>query len=114
MEATTINGVKFVNLTPHELTVLDNENRETKIPASGIIARAYQELDELEPIAGFAVKATSYGKTENVPDPEPGTFYVVSSLAAQGLSGREDILTPGPAIRDDEGKIIGCQGFCVI
>lgn len=114
MQATTINGVKFINLTPHSLTVLDNENHPVEIPSSGIIARANQELVELDPIAGFAVKATNYGLTENVPAPEPGTLYIVSALAAQGMYGRNDILMPGPAIRDEEGRIVGCQGFCVI
>lgn len=113
---TVINGVTFVNLTPHPINAIANDGTRWNIPASGRIARAEQSSAVLpEPVAGiFAVSRTSYGKVIDLPEPEDGFVYIVSSLTAQAAAGRNDVLIPGPAVRDDAGNIVACQGFCQI
>jgi len=43
-------------------------------------------------------------------------IFVVSALCAQSpeLAGRTDVFSPGEAIRDESGKIIGAQGLSYI
>ena len=41
--------------------------------------------------------------------------HIVSDLAYQAAKtlGREDLLRPGPAVRDENGRIIGCKGLAI-
>lgn len=103
----------FVNLTPHALNVRVGE-AEIVIPPSGSIARAAQTVTPCGEIDGIPVYRTTYGAVEGLPAPVDGTWYIVSSLTAQAVKDRNDILIPGPAVRDNDGRIIGCQGFSVV
>ena len=83
-------------------------------PSEGV-ARASatkNEVGQLE-IAGLAVaiEATTYGEVENLPQPQEGTYYVVSALTAQAAKGRTDLLVVGTTVRNAEGQIVGCISF---
>ncbi len=47
--------------------------------------------------------------------PSLGRYIVVSDLAYQAAKplGRKDLLRAGVAVRDDTGRIIGCQGLAI-
>ena len=115
MQSTTIKGVAFVNLTPHAIDVVVHEGSAAiSIPASGAVARVAQSSDLVGEIAGIPVFQNSYGDVEGIPAPQDGTVYIVSAMAAQAVRGRDDVLVPGPAVRDADGRIIGCNGLCRI
>lgn len=59
--------------------------------------------------------AKRFGEVEGIPEPEPGTIYIVSALAAQAAwaVGRRDVVCPGDPVRDAEGRIIGAASLCV-
>ena len=38
-------------------------------------------------------------------------YYLVSALTAQAVKNRHDILIVDGAVRDNEGKIVGCTAF---
>lgn len=123
----------MVNLTPHAIKFmypLYNEDGtiaeyelDIEVPASGQIARVAAKTipvmtDEIdidsnvvqEPytINGIPVTTTEFGEVENLPDPEPGTIYIVSSLVAQRVPERTDVFIPNESVRDSEGRIVGC------
>jgi len=106
--------MRLVNLTPHEIRVV-KDDCEVIIPPSGGVARVKTEQVEVGSIDGIPVVKTEFGEVEGLPDPEPNTIYIVSSIVAQAVAGeREDVVAPdtGPtAIRDENGRIVAVRRF---
>lgn len=130
--------MSIINLTPHTITVLREEEGGS---VSGVIGfgrgareAQFRQLAEL-PSAGVAraatrkeatgsvwiggeeipVERTVYGQVEDLPALDGETTYVVSLITAQAAlaGGRttDDLLVVGEAVRDSAGQIIGCTGF---
>jgi len=109
--------VPLVNLTPHPLT-LEVEGRRVELPPAGPAVRVRTEAREVGRVevegVSVPVVETVYGALENLPEPQPGTLYVVSLVAAQAAArlGRADVVAPdtGPtAVRDAEGRIVAVR-----
>jgi hypothetical protein len=49
-----------------------------------------------------------YGHVHDLPQPEPGTDYIVSLVVALACH-RGDLLAPFVEVRNDEGTMIGCR-----
>lgn len=122
--------MKIINLTPHVLNiflptqveangrtlkVVRGVSTEISLPSVGF-ARAKEmteRLSELECNAVLlpVVRKRFTGVVEGLPEPTPGTIYVVSFLTAQAVPDRADVFFPGEAVRDDDGNIVGCLGL---
>lgn len=119
----------IINLTPHSVTVYstDDVTEVTKgsytslilkegaqplvtYPSQGV-ARAASVKEQVDVINGIPVYSTSYGEPEGLPEEKEGVFYLVSALTAQAAKGRKDLLLVDGAVRDGEGKIVGCTAF---
>jgi hypothetical protein len=102
----------FVNVTPHAVTIHQNGDIMV-VPASGVVARCATTDKIVGQIDGVDIHAMSYGELDGLPEPKENVIYIASMLAAQAAkrAGRSDVYAPGPAIRDDEGRIVGCQGL---
>ncbi len=104
----------LVNLTPHEIVVRTDGAAQIIVPPSGKVARCSEVREHrcLLDVAGLGVEVTQarYGEITDLPDAEPGVFYIVSALVAQAAK-RGDVLCPGPAIRDDAGRVMACNGL---
>ncbi len=111
--------MKILNLTPHEVKVVDGDGNVTlSIPSSGV-ARATQTDEvvgslELEGQT-VTVVSTVFGEVTDLPEPTEGVRIVVSVITAnaaraQGRATDDLLLTSGP-VRDSEGRIIGCTRF---
>jgi hypothetical protein len=105
--------MRIVNLTPHPLN-FKLESGERTVQPSGTLARCVENAAKAEPLDGIPVVKKTFGVVEGLPEPEAGTSYVVSALAAQAAwaQGRTDVFCPGDPVRDTDGKIIGCRGLC--
>jgi hypothetical protein len=63
------------------------------------------------------VRRVVYGDTENLPPPEEGTIYVVSTFVTLALREkgvkRKDLLSPDTnvdsAVRDSSGRVLGVK-----
>ena len=75
------------------------------------MARAASVKEQVDVINGIPVYSTSYGEPEGLPEEKEGVFYLVSALTAQAAKGRKDLLLVDGAVRDSEGKIVGCTAF---
>ena len=105
----------LVNLTPHKVVILSEDNTVLKaIEPSGILARCSTCREEVGKIDGIPVNRTSFGVVSGLPGPEAGTYYIVSALTAQAVPNRADVLITDDAVRDQEGKIIGCRALAHI
>ena len=47
----------------------------------------------------------------NLPEPKPGTYYIVSKMVAQAWPAREDFIFPGTLVHDADGHVVGCIDF---
>lgn len=105
---------RIVNLTPHTITVLIPKGRKLDIFPSGRIARLSYETEsagELEyEDAEIEVTRHTNPVIDNLPEPEPDTFYLVPLVVAQAAK-RADVLSPARLVRDADGYPIGCTGF---
>jgi len=98
----------FQNLTPHTI----NETVSGRnFPPSGEVARVSVEYVPAGEIDGIPVFAAEYGDVTGLPEPKPGTVYIVSGLVLARCSERSDVVAPGDLVRDDAGKPVGCRGF---
>ena len=108
---------KLINLTPHEINIITPEG-EMKIPPSGVIARVgviRERIGEVFIDGKFIpVYKNKFGSVENLPDPKPDTLYVVSSIVAQAVSNRKDVVVPDDSVRDEQGSIIGVRALAQI
>jgi len=116
--------VKLVNLTPHELNVYNSEGKvilsipppkDVPVPRVSIKSEVVGTID----VDGIEipVRRITYGDVENLPPPEEGTVYVVSTFVILALKEkgieRKDLLSPDTnpdsAVRDSSGKVIGVK-----
>jgi hypothetical protein len=106
--------MNLINLTPHVITFI-TEKGEMQIQPSGIIARVTVTREKIGEIEIndiiIPVYKNEFGRVENLPDPQPDTLYIVSSLVAQAIPDRKDVLIPDDSVRDNEGRIIGAKAL---
>ena len=107
----------IINLTQHALTVVVDGKIILEVPASGQVARCAQVTTEKDPVFVDGVQipmgANVFGDVQGLPDPIPDTLFFVSALVAQAAwaQGRNDIVCPLQAVRDEQGRIIGTSGL---
>jgi hypothetical protein len=105
----------IINLTPHSITFVDDAgNTVLTIKPSGQVARCSVTREKVGTIAGIPVNRSRFGKVENLPEPQEGTIYIVSSLTAQAVPDRKDVFITDDAVRDEQGRIIGCRALAQI
>ena len=106
--------MKFVNLTPHVITIYNLYANKITLPSSGV-ARVETTEETLEPIEDIPIVSTPIpGPVVGLPEPSDGVAYIVSLMVLQhpAVRGRTDVYAPatGPkhaAMRDEQGRIIG-------
>lgn len=115
--------LKFVNLTPHALTVVDGHgNTILSVAPSGTVARVATTQTVVGNVGGVDVVRTVFGDVDGLPAPQPNTIYIASTLVLQALKAngvdRDDVVAPdtSPAsvVRDAGGNIIGVRRFQVL
>lgn len=110
--------VEFVNLTPHEIIIIQG-NEEYKIKPSGNLARLRYNVNKTTKIGGFKLVEFDNEVITGVPKPDDGKVFIVSSVIMQALRTngllRLDIVSPDTsrysAVRDKTGNIIAVRGF---
>jgi hypothetical protein len=102
---------KLVNLTPHRLNLHDeDENEILSVEPSGDVARVETERVKVGTVQGVPLYETHTGEVQNLPEPEDGVLYVVSGFV-RSATDRNDVVSPGELIRDEDGNPVGAQGL---
>ncbi len=103
----------FVNLTPHEVKLKEMP----PFPSRGV-ARVSENntiVAEGRGATGIPCVVKSYDKIEGLPEPQPGTWYIVSMVVFE-KTDRIDVISPDSgetATRDEKGRIIAVSRFRV-
>ena len=100
----------ILNFTPHALNVVGLDGSVVTFPSVGVARVATSSVSK-DPINGFGVVATAFADVAGLPDPQDGTYCVVSRLVFSACPDRSDLLCPGELIRDSAGNVKGCYGF---
>ena len=102
--------MNIINLTPHAITFINENNEKEVFEASGNIARVEQFV--------FSIPDTKYNLKTTVPDCVVGLprqdincVYIVSAMVREAEKTREDLWSPAEFVRDEQGVIIGCTAF---
>jgi hypothetical protein len=104
----------LTNLTPHAIT-LRADGTDTVLAPSGTVARVSSTPGALETVEGCPVPVAGmqvFGGVEGLPEPTPGTMFVVSAMVLAALRGsRPDVVGPGTgpndnAVRNDKGHVV--------
>ena len=104
----------FVNLTPHEVTLVDDQQnvllvvRPEETSARCAVKREIAFLAD-----GVQVNRSLFGEVVGLPAPIQGTWYIVSRIVAEAAR-RGDLLVPDETVRNSEGQIVGCKSFATI
>lgn len=110
--ATLVNGGNIINLTPHPINIiLDNDSDPIVIAPSGIVPRVASTATTVAP--GFVT--TIMGDVTGLPDKKDGVLLIVGAMVRTALPDRDDLIgpdtSPTGAVRNDAGQIVGVRGF---
>lgn len=98
----------FINLTSHTIKEVTSG---IIIPASGRVARLKSTTIKVGDHLGAPIYSSQFGDVEGLPEPQEGVIYIVSSLCLNGITNRNDVVSPGSLQRDEHGRPFGCVGF---
>lgn len=102
--------MKFINLTPHDITVFMSGDYKT-FARSGTIARVSQNTTVVQCVDGINISTATFGPVVGLPEREDGTMFIVSGMVKSASTGRRDLVSPGELVRGADGEVIGCRGF---
>jgi hypothetical protein len=108
--------ITFVNLTPHDVNIVDNNGDIILIvPATDKPLRLIEKRDVIGDINGIPLSRVSYAIDDATPLPNPDTdtFFIVSRVVAETFK-RPDFIVPDQTVRNDKGQIVGCKGFAFV
>lgn len=107
--------MKLVNLTPHPLVIETAGGDRITAPPSGTVARVAETTQAAGTVevVGHAVPLVrrTLGAVENLPAPAEDTLYVVSSLVADAIRDRTDLVAPADFVRDETGRIVAARAL---
>ena len=108
------NSISIVNATPHAINFMDGNNAVIRVfPPSGICPRCSVSREVVGTIDGIPVNKSVFGEVVGLPEYKEDTIYIVSRVVAEAAK-RDDLFVVDDAVRDDQGRIIGCRALAVI
>ena len=100
------------------MRILDENGTAKAVFISEGVARAAQTTKIIGSLDGIELCLMVFGETEGLPEPVNNTFYIVSITTANAAkaAGRTtmDLLLTADTVRDENGKIVGCQRFALL
>jgi len=106
------------NLTPHTVSIINEDGTvKAAFPSEGI-ARASQTAEHVGELDGIELVSMKFGATEDLPAPEDGIYYIVSVITAnaakaEGRTTSDLVITADP-VRADSGRILGRKRFALV
>lgn len=103
----------ILNYTPHEIRLMRERDILVLLPSGNARCEFKQEL--IDRIEDIDVYRNTFGDVYNLPDPQPDTIYIVSSIVAEKLKhDRDDLYVTNGLVRDSRGAILGCTSLARI
>ena len=107
--------MRVVNLTPHEVKIVDGGNNVVAVFPSDGVDRVSQHDVLVDEINSIPVVKTEFGEVLGLPEPAEDTVFIVSRITVEVARARglntDDLLITSGAVRDDQGRIVGCRAL---
>jgi hypothetical protein len=114
--------MQLINLTPHSVIVTNNlgDTAPVTFAPSGMIARvAVQNIEkrqwnvtnEIGTVSNIKFVINEMGEVIDLPAPIKDKGFIVSAIVRASVPHRNDVFSPGDLVRDNEGRVIGCQNL---
>ena len=112
--------MRIINCTPHTVNVIIDDNNKIDYESDkDHQIRVVCKSVEVAKYNNIPIRCNWYGDVENMPKEEElkDTLFIVSRIAYEAIKLKyednivEHFMVPDGAVRDPEGKIIGCTGF---
>jgi hypothetical protein len=105
---------KIVNLTPHAVRIIgDNNETLAEYPSQGSARVETRDADTGITVGPAPVIAVVFGETTGLPEPDEETIYIVSFIVAKANPHRKDLVVPNTdpkhVVRDASGQILGVR-----
>lgn len=112
-------NVTLINLTPHVINFMNADNQVIlTLPAASNTARCSVKREVADTIScdghSIPINKNVFGEVYNLPATQDNTYYIVSSLTAQAVPSRKDVLVPDDVVRDENRNIIGCRALATL
>ena len=107
------NFVGFVNLTPHQINVFNNEGTQIAAFGSNGTARCSTSTESDGEIGGIPFTKTQMGEVRGLPEPQKGVFIIVSKIICAACPDRNDLVIVDQTVRNDKRQIVGCKSFSI-
>jgi len=123
-------NIMVINCTPHDVAIYSTADcymyngslylreGDEEYPEPLHVYQAAKESARaiyVQRTAGMADEYLIYRRfpeeVANLPEPKPGTYYIVSKMLAQACPEREDLIFPGTTVYDAEDNVVGCIDF---
>lgn len=104
---------QLINLTPHPVSVRRLDGTFITLPKGEMVPRLATTETVVGEIDGAKIVKTVFGDTTDLPEATDGTILIVSRLVKDANPERTDLVCPGAAFRDADGKVVGADGFSV-
>lgn len=120
LEARKGKEMKIRNLTPHPINVITPHGKKITIQPDTELAppRVSTTSNATTPInidgVEIPVSIVGVGSLTGLPGERDGVAYIVSRMVAEAAPHRRDLLIPDGLVRDQQGRVIGCQGFAQV
>ena len=103
MSTTTIHTIRPVNLTPHPVNLHLADGQATALAVAG------PDGESMPVPVKVGGRVTAIDPP--LPDPVPGTVYIVARVVAAQAPERDDLVWPDDLIRGDRGRVVGCRAL---
>ena len=104
--------MNIVNLTAHEVKIVNIEGEIITIPPSGKVAKVDVEYQKINEVNKIPVYKIIYKNIEGLPEPKENTYYIVSAIVKNAIPEREDVVSLFQVHRVD-GKPLLAKGLRV-
>lgn len=112
--------VVLVNKTPHQINIVCEDGAKIsldpvmpipRVSSGSNVTTSYIITDDNGVEHNITREAPVFGEVIDLPEPKEGTIYVVSMLVAARAQNRNDLVSPGRQLRNENGQVIGCAGL---
>jgi hypothetical protein len=104
-------ATKIINLTDKRITILDGRREVIAsfppCPQPAMARISTQKMISLSLAMGVPIKKTVYLNLEPLPEPERGTYLIVSFPVKRANPSRSDLLSPADPVLSKKLKTIG-------
>lgn len=102
--------MELKNYTPHAINLLVN-GEYVEYPPAGPASRVATIEQTIDNDLPFETVKVTYGNVQNLPDPEEGVLLIVSKMCCDACPDRADLWYPSRLVRDEAGRIVGCDAL---